>query len=80
MAQQHKEHHQNKKLLITKRELAAELGFSMQTLYKKMFTEKLIKSMGFESLRVFKGIKTFDFEQTKELYKFIDKIKQNAKN
>jgi hypothetical protein len=65
------------KILLTKRELVKEMGYSMQTLYRKVFTADLVtKKLKFKSLKQFKKIKTFNYMQSKRLRDFIAETKK----
>ncbi len=65
-------------ILMTKKDILTFLGYkSMDKVYKKILSEKLVNELGFESLKHFKKIKQFNLEQTKNLKSFLVEVKGN---
>lgn len=64
------------KILMTKKDIYAFLGYkNMDTIYKKILSEKVVKQLGFSSLKEFKQIKQFNYDQTKTLKRFFEELK-----
>lgn len=64
------------KLLMTKKDIYVFLGYkNMDTIYKKILSENVVKKLGFSSLKEFKQIKQFNYDQTKILKRFFEELK-----
>lgn len=65
-------------ILLRKSDISDLLGCNMDLAYKKILTEKVIKELGFSSVKEFKSIRLFTLEQSTIIKNFIKKIKNES--
>lgn len=59
-------------LLLTKKDFYTALGYnSMDTIYKKILSDKMLKRIGFSSVQDFKKIRQFNLSQSRAIKEII---------
>lgn len=65
-------------LFLTKPKLQKLLNCTMAVAYRKgVFTNDIVKQLGFQSLKEFKNAKNFNIEQSKKVRNYLEQLRQS---
>lgn len=64
-------------IILSKRDLEKVLGVEMRTAYRTgIFTDEVVKKLGFSSLQCFKNKKQFTLTESEALTKYLNQLGQ----